>query len=418
MVKKQSDIREKQMKQVYIIGMGPGSRKCLTQQASEAIEHADVIIGSKRLLEAYSNTDKKLFFAVTARDIYDIINKEKALIYAVLMSGDTGFYSGTKKLTEQLYKAQEESVVKKYDINILPGISSVIYLASKIGQPWEMAAMVSLHGKKQNYIPLVLTNEWTYFLTQGDVSHICNRLCESGLGGADIWIGENMSYDNEKILSGHVSEYAEYTAAGLTVMAVHNHYPKAAVMTGLPDESFIRADIPMTKREIRASVVSRLSPAKDAIVYDIGAGTGSVSVELAMHALYGTVYAVERTKEGCELIAQNARKFGLDNIDIINASAADVIEKLPAADSVFIGGSGGELEKIMDIVLKKNPGVHIVITAVTLETLNDSVRLMEDKKVDVIDIVQIAVTQIKKRGRYHMLAANNPVFIIEGRGNR
>ena len=90
------------MKQVYIIGMGPGSRKCLTQQASEAIEHADVIIGSKRLLEAYSNTDKKLFFAVTARDIYDIINKEKALIYAVLMSGDTGFYSGTKKLIEQL----------------------------------------------------------------------------------------------------------------------------------------------------------------------------------------------------------------------------------------------------------------------------------------------------------------------------
>ena len=184
-------------------------------------------------------------------------------------------------------------------------------------------------------------------------------------------------------------------------MAVHTHYPQAAVMTGLPDESFIRADIPMTKREIRASVVSRLSPAKDAIVYDIGAGTGSVSVELAMHALYGTVYAVERTKEGCDL-----------------ASAADVIEKLPAADSVFIGGSGGELEKIMDIVLKKNPGVHIVITAVTLETLNDSVRLMEDKKVDVIDIVQIAVTQIKKRGRYHMLAANNPVFIIEGRGNR
>ena len=278
--------------------------------------------------------------------------------------------------------------------------------------------MVSLHGKKQNYIPLVLTNEWTYFLTQGDVSHICKRLFESGLGGADIWIGENLSYDNEKILSGHVSEYAEYTAAGLTVMAVHNHYPQAAVMTGLPDESFIRADIPMTKREIRASVVSRLSPAKDAIVYDIGAGTGSVSVELAMHALYGTVYAVERTKEGCDLIAQNARKFGLDNIDIINASAADVIEKLPAADSVFIGGSGGELEKIMDIVLKKNPGVHIVITAVTLETFNDSVRLMEDKKVDVIDIVQIAVTQIKKRGRYHMLAANNPVFIIEGRGNR
>lgn len=406
------------MKQVYIIGMGPGSRKCLTQEASEAIERSDVIIGSKRLLEDYKKTDKKLAFAVTAKDICDIINSENAKAYAVLMSGDTGFYSGTKKLINVLKMTQDSSADKKYGINILPGISSVIYLASKIGQPWEMAAMISLHGRKQNYIPVVLMNEWTYILTQGNVSQICKRLCESGLSEADVWIGENLSYDNEKILSGRVSEYSEYEAAGLTVMAVNNHYPQAAFMTGLPDECFIRSDVPMTKREIRASVVSRLSPAKDAIVYDIGAGTGSVSIELALHALYGTVYAVEKTKEGCGLIAQNARKFGLDNIDIINGSAADVLEKLPAPDAVFIGGSGGELSKVIDIVLKKNPDVHIVITAVTLETLNAAVSIMEDKKMDVMDIVQIAVTHIKKRGRYHMMSANNPVFIIEGRGNR
>lgn len=406
------------MKQVYIIGMGPGSRKYLTHKADEAIENSDVIIGSKRLLEDYKKTGKKLFSAVTAKDIYDIISSENAAVYAVLMSGDTGFYSGTKKLIDKLKVSQDSSDAKIYDINILPGISSVIYLASKIGQPWEMAAMVSLHGRKHNYIPVVLMNEWTYFLTQGNVSQICKRLCESGLGEADVWIGENLSYDNEKILSGCASEYLAYEAAGLTVMAVNNHYPHAAAMTGLPDECFVRSDVPMTKREVRASVVSRLSPAKDAIVYDIGAGTGSVSIELAMHALYGTVYAVERTKEGCELIAQNARKFGLDNIDIINGNAAEVIEKLPAPDAVFIGGSGGELEKVIDIVLKKNPDVHIVITAVTLETLNAAVSLMEDKKMDVMDIVQIAVTQLKKRGRYHMMSANNPVFIIEGRGNR
>lgn len=169
----------------------------------------------------------------------------------------------------------------------------------------------------------------------------------------------------------------------------------------------------MTKREIRASVVSRIAPAKNACIYDIGAGTGSVTVELAMQALHGCVYAVERTEEGCSLIAQNAHKFGLDNIQVVHGSAAGVLEELPAPDAVFVGGSGGELEDIFKIILKKNPHVRIVITAVTLETVQEAVRLLEQNGFDTPQIVQIAVTEVK-RGQYHMLSANNPVFIIEG----
>ena len=155
--------------------------------------------------------------------------------------------------------------------------------------------------------------------------------------------------------------------------------------------------------------------ASDIKILDIGAGTGSVTVELALHALYGTVYAVERTEEGCSLIAKNAEKFGLNNIEIIHGNAAAVIDSLPVPDKVFIGGSGGELEYIFSSILKKNPYVHIVVTAVTLETLNNTISLMEKNNMSVLDIVQIAVTQIKKTGRYHMMSANNPVFIIEGR---
>ena len=154
--------------------------------------------------------------------------------------------------------------------------------------------------------------------------------------------------------------------------------------------------------------------ASDIKILDIGAGTGSVTVELALHALYGTVYAVERTEEGCSLIAKNAEKFGLNNIEIIHGNAAAVIDSLPVPDKVFIGGSGGELEYIFSSILKKNPYVHIVVTAVTLETLNNTISLMEKNGVNVLDIVQIAVTEVKKRGRYHMMSANNPVFIIEG----
>ena len=213
-----------------------------------------------------------------------------------------------------------------------------------------------------------------------------------------------------------MSEFTEYISEGLTVLAVYNEHSRAFSITGIADSSFIRSDVPMTKREIRASVVSRMAVSKNSCVYDIGAGTGSVTVGLALHALYGTVYAVERTEEGCSLIAKNAEKFGLNNIEIIHGNAAAVIDSLPVPDKVFIGGSGGELEYIFSSILKKNPYVHIVVTAVTLETLNNTISLMEKNGMNVLDIVQIAVTEVKKRGRYHMMSANNPVFIIEGRG--
>ena len=391
------------MKRVIIAGVGPGSKSCLTEEVKEAIDNSEVLIGSKRLREEY--TDKKTFYAVTAKDIIDIIDNENANNYVVLMSGDTGFYSGAKKLAEVL--------AGKYEYSIMAGVSSVIYLAAKIGKSWENAAFVSLHGKKQSYIPVVLQNELTYFLTQGNVSQICQELYRAGLGQAHIWIGENLSYDNEKITNGNVSEFTEYISEGLTVLAVYNEHSRAFSITGIADSSFIRSDVPMTKREIRASVVSRMAVSKNSCVYDIGAGTGSVTVELALHALYGTV---ERTEEGCSLIAKNAEKFGLNNIEIIHGNAAAVIDSLPVPDKVFIGGSGGELEYIFSSILKKNPYVHIVVTAVTLETLNNTISLMEKNGMNVLDIVQIAVTEVKKRGRYHMMSANNPVFIIEGRG--
>lgn len=394
------------MKRVIIAGMGPGSKSCITEEVKQAIDKAQILIGSKRLIEEYP--EKKTFYAVTADNIINIIEQEEAKEYVVLMSGDTGFYSGTRKLVQCLSG--------KYEYSILPGISSVIYLAARIGQPWENAAFVSLHGKRQSYIPVVMQNELTYFLTQGNVSQICMGLVRAGLSDAYVWVGENLSYAKEKITEGKASEFTEYESSGLTVMAVKNDYSHTLSITGIPDSCFIRSDVPMTKREIRASILSRMAVSKNACVYDIGAGTGSVSVELALHAPLGTVYAVERTEEGCSLIAENAEKFGIGNIEIIHGNAADVIDNLPVPDEVFIGGSGGESEYIFDSILKKNPYVHIVVTAVTLETLQSTISLMEKNGMSVIDIVQIAVTQINKRGGYHMMSANNPVFIIEGRG--
>lgn len=400
------------MKQIIIAGMGPGNEEYLTQKTAEAVKWAEVIIGSERLVKQYGLSDKKIFTEVSTEGILRLIEQCTQEKYIILMSGDTGFYSGTKQLLKQLGTKPAE----EYNYKVLPGISSIAYFAAGTGLSLEEAAFVSLHGRSTSYIPTVLQNRLTYFLTHKNTAQICKRLELAGLGNETVWIGENLSYANEKILQGTVKAFTEYESAGLTVMAVCNEHPYAAIRTGIPDECFIRTEVPMTKRDIRASVLSRMSVTNNAVVYDIGAGTGSVTVELALQALSGRVYAIERTDEGCELIRKNAERFGLDNIDIIHGNAADVIDKLPAPDAVFIGGSGGELATIYKQILKKNPRVHIVMTAVTLETLQEATALMEAGGCCVKDMVQIAVTQIVKRGRYHMLAANNPVFIIEGDG--
>ena len=150
--------------------MGPGSAGCMTQEVCRAVKQADVLIGSERLIAPY--TDQRTVKAVTAAEILRVVENEDGEHFTVLMSGDTGFYSGTKKLVEQLNG--------KYAYRILPGISSVIYFAAKIGVAWEQAQFVSLHGRKQPYLPVIMQNEYTFFLTQGNTAEICTRIAETG----------------------------------------------------------------------------------------------------------------------------------------------------------------------------------------------------------------------------------------------
>ena len=145
-------------------------------------------------------------------------------------------------------------------------------------------------------------------------------------------------------------------------------------------------------------------------------GTGSVSVECALAAPAGRVYAVERKEEALALLAENRDRFGASNLEIVAGTAPEALAALPAPHRVFLGGTAGNLADILAVIFEKNPLCRVVLTAVTLETLALAAKCFQDLGLEDVDIVQVAVTGTRAVGGYHMLQAQNPVWILSGEG--
>lgn len=182
------------------------------------------------------------------------------------------------------------------------------------------------------------------------------------------------------------------------------------------DEWFIRGNIPMTKSEVRAVSLSKMELRRGDTVFDIGAGTGSVSVEAALAVSDGHVYAFEQKEEGCRLIRQNAEKFGAKNITVIPGKVPDslVLERagsLPAPDCVFIGGTDGKLDEILGLLLKNNPKLRIVLNVIALETLAQITEYVKQNGL-AAEFVSVSIARGEKLGRYHLMQSMNPVYVV------
>ena len=179
------------------------------------------------------------------------------------------------------------------------------------------------------------------------------------------------------------------------------------------DEWFIRGEIPMTKSEVRAVSVSRLELQTNSI----GAGTGSVSVEAALRVPKGHVYAFEQKEEGCALIRANAKKAGLTNLTVVPGKAPESLAGYPAPDRVFLGGSSGNMEEILDLVTELNPAVQLVINVIALESLNQAMAWFQKKGWEP-EVVCMQVSRAAKRGPYHMMQAQNPIYVLTAQGQQ
>ncbi len=392
-------------KQVTIVGIGMDGDKTLTREAAAAIDEAQLLIGAGRMLLPFAHTGKPAIESFISEKTARLVEESGYEKIAVLVSGDCGFYSAAGSLLPLL---------KAYAPKLICGISTPVYFCSRLGLTWSDMKLISLHGADAPVVRNVRSCRKVFFLLGGktDPSQICRRLCEYGMGNVQVFIGENLASEDEKISSGTADSFRDYCAANLCAMITINEHYERLIPSCIDDARFIRGNVPMTKAEVRGLCVAKLAIREDDSCWDIGCGTGSVAIEMAFRCPAGRVTAVDRNPEAISLTKRNRIQFGCDNIDIIAGAAQELSDSLPVPDCVFIGGSGGHLGDIVKAAASKNPDVRMVVTAVSLETLAQCSELFRELGSEP-EITQLSVTRTRRVGTHTMLAAENPIYIIK-----
>lgn len=394
------------MKHVAIVGLGM-SANTLTAEGLRTVEQADVLIGAPRLTAQFERLGKLSFAEFAPQAVADIVDEHEHARFCVLVSGDPGFYSAAEGLCAALTECS---------VSVVPGVSSLSYLFARLKRPWQDAKLVSCHGRSANLVDAVRRNQLTFVLTGGNMARLGEELIEAGFGRLTAWVGENLGMPDERILTAPVSTLPAAGIGRLAVLLVENPGCDGRVRFGIPDEEFVRGDVPMTKCEVRAVTMSRLSLRPTAVCCDVGAGTGSVTVEMALAAYEGRVYALDTSEQAVSLIRANCRAFHVGNVTPVLGSAPEALEGLPAPDAAFIGGSAGRFGEVFETLLIKNPRVRIVVNAVTLETVHEATEAFAAHGI-VPEIVQLGAVRAKPVGNRHMLQAGSPVFIFSGDGH-
>lgn len=391
---------------VDLVGIGPGGTGGMTGEVRQAIREADCLIGARRMLDAVRETGQTVCEAVAPDDILQCIRERQGVRrFAVVLSGDTGFFSGARRLLPLL---------KDCETRVLPGLSSMQVLCARLGTSYEDVVPVSLHGRDGDIVPDVARHRRVFALVGGPegAAALCRALTAAGLGQVRVTVGERLGYPEECLTAGTAAELAERTFDPLSAVLIENENARPFV-PGLPDDAFQRGEaVPMTKREVRCCALSHLALTAEAVCWDVGAGTGSVSIEMALLARKGRVYAVEKNENALALLAENRKKFHVSNLEIVPGRAPEACRELPAPTHVFIGGSTGGLRDIVTLVLEKNPNARLVLTAVTLESVAEMEQLVKEFNFADADITCLNVSRARELGAYHLMTAQNPVYLF------
>lgn len=401
---------------IYIIGVGM-SPENIPISYFEIIQSAGILVGGKRLLEFFP--DYKGLKIEIRGDISDVLDKIRQYVHGnrnivILASGDPLFFG----IAERALKEFDKELIE-----ILPNISSIQQFFAKIKEPWQNIPIITLHGKKDqdNYFEIIklFKNNESAIAILTDKSNspdeIANFLTKNRLDCIKMFIAEDLGTEIERLSSGYPKEISQKQFSSLNVVMLKNENPeKNGFLSGigLDDSLYKHQEGLITKSEMRAIIISKLDLKKEHIFWDIGAGSGSVSIEAANFIIPKNIYSIEKDTLRCEDIKENMNKFYLNNIKLINDSAPECLNGLPCPDRVFIGGSNGKIERILDAIIKKiNKNGKIIISVILLETFNKLLNYLEEHDMN-FEVVQISIQKTEKLCKSLFFKPYNPCWLF------
>ena len=408
-------------KEITLAAAGPGGEAFHTAELSKYLSEADIIFGAEKVLENIKTTSAVLVPEYLGEKIYAYLAEHHGYQNPlVLFSGDISLCSGAKKATEFFRD-------KGYKVNRICGVSSVTLFAERLGLSLENCRVISAHGKECNVTGFVRQNREVIILASNaeHAKKMCAEILEIkeknqatfDLKNSEIFrikVGCDLGTSCEKLIDiGSDFSGGEFNICGKCLIYVKNpEAEKKPVVMSLSDDEIIREKTPMTKEEVRALSMRKLALTKDAVFYDVGAGTGSISLEAALLSPDIKVYSVEKSDNAVEPLESNKKHFCANNMEIIHGDAPKALMELPMPTHVFIGGSSGEMRDILKTVFGKNERARVVINTVTAESFAEVIDCAGDYPEIEPDIIQVSITRFKKAGRYHLADALNPVYVI------
>lgn len=419
------------MPTITVIGIG---YRPLDQRATEALLASDVVLASNRLMEVFPDyaeyplVKDRLKVINNVDDVMSYMDEQieenPAVTIGLIASGDPMFHGIGKRTLERFGPEI---------VNLMPDLSSVQLAASRTKLSWDDALLISLHGgpnpekrRKLPYetkdLPYLLSRHHKIFILtdrENNPASIADVLLRSEHCAAmsiTMHVCEHLGYPIETIVSGTPSEIASRTFGNPNIVVLQRTgttASPAAPIFGLREDAIVHSRGLITKDEVRAVVMHKLSLPSAGIVWDIGAGSGSVSLEIARIAPRITVFAVEKDDEQIAHIRANRAAFGALNIEVAVGAAPESLAGLPVPDRVFIGGSGGRMHDIIALIAGRMPQGVVVVNASQIETLNSAVGALKQAGFQ-IDVCQVSIARMREIGEGNFLAAQNPVFVIRG----
>ncbi|SQB36124.1 precorrin-6B methylase/decarboxylase cbiT/cbiE [Clostridium cochlearium] len=390
---------------VYIVGIGPGHRDYIMPKAIDVLKKVDIIVGFGRAMESVDFLPTKKIKVGKIKEVVETLNENTDKDIAVVASGDPLFFGITEYIKREYKK----------DIEIIPGISSFQYLMGKLNKSWNNAYLGSLHGREDEFLKKVKENSISVWLTDSKNSpdKLAELLVVNGLNPY-MYVGEELSYEDERILEGQAEKIKDEIFSKLSVVIIeNNNFVTKEDIHFIKDDEFIRGDCPMTKEEVRMLTAIKMDIKEEDKVLDIGAGTGSVSIQACKLCPLGKVIAIEKEEEAISVIRENKKKFNAHNLEIMEGEALSLKDKIQENfNSIFIGGSGGNLEDLIKEYSKKlKDNGKIVLNFITINNLYKAMNTLKELGFKV-KCTQVSIS--KTRGETYMLMGYNPIFIIEG----